>query len=69
MNTNTDRMLIAETDEQGSVVCVWRADHGKRPRPVADPVTCVKMLDSFGIFGASRDAVRLWLMSSDAEVA
>lgn len=69
MTMNTTGMLIAETDEKGAVVYVWQADHGKRPRPVSDAASCLASLDSFGIFGASKDAVRLWLLYADVEVA
>lgn len=61
-------MLIAETNEQGAVVCVSQADHGKRPRPVLDAASCLEALDSFGISGASKDVVSLGLIYADVKV-
>ena len=38
-------MLIAEIDEEGGVAWLWRADHGKRPKPVKDAASCLREID------------------------
>ncbi|QDA36884.1 hypothetical protein E4191_22800 (plasmid) [Paracoccus liaowanqingii] len=61
---NTNGMLIAETNEQGEIVCVWQANHGHRPKPVKDAAACLSAFGSFGTFGAPREAIMLWLTHS-----
>lgn len=54
-------MLIAEIDEEGGVAWLWRADHGKRPKPVKDAASCLREIDGLTLFGASKPAVIAWL--------
>lgn len=62
-------MLIAEIDDAGHVAWLWRADHGKRPKPVKDAASCLKDIGSLQIFGASRIAVEAWLTQQSDQQA
>ena len=63
-----DSMLIAETDDQGAIVCVWQADHGSRPRPVKDAAACLSAIGTFSTYGAARSEILRWLTDSAAEL-
>lgn len=60
-------MLIAEIDEEGHVAWLWRADHGKRPKPVQDAATCLREIDSLTIFGTSKPTVEAWLTQQSTQ--
>lgn len=54
-------MLIAEIDDMGCVAWLWRAEPGKRPRPVKDAATCLQDIDNLVAVGASRPEIEAWL--------
>ena len=57
-----DRVLVAETDDTGHVVCVWVKSRGDRvPHPVRDVRNALDLDGSVEFFGAPADAIRRWL--------
>jgi hypothetical protein len=61
--------LIAETDEDGHVVCVWRRQPGERAAQPISASTAVRVEFKHAEFhGASREAILAWLGDRDARV-
>ncbi|TGN61982.1 hypothetical protein E4L95_08455 [Paracoccus liaowanqingii] len=62
-------MLIAELDEESRVAWLWRADPGKRPKPVKNAAACLQELDSLILFGAPKPEIEAWLREQSDQQA
>lgn len=57
-------MLIAETDEEGNVACVWiKPDNAPFPRPIRRRALKLPIpdLDRYRVAGAPRDDILAWI--------
>lgn len=59
------RVLIAETDEDGAVACVWVADPLVRAPRIFDPKLHGAKLDSAEVSGAPKRQISAWVASLD----
>jgi hypothetical protein len=60
--TSFGRMLIAGTDENGHVSCVWvKRRAAKHARPVKNAAEFAQRLSEFEVVNAARDGVGAWL--------
>lgn len=62
-------MLIAELDKESRVAWLWRADQGKRPKPVKDAAACLQELDNLMLFGAPKPEIEAWLREQSNQQA
>lgn len=63
MNTG-DVLFVAETDELGQIVCVWRSDKTTRaPRPIKNPNKHLVDVLKAKCTGATREEIANWFFS------
>ena len=55
-------ILTADLYPNGEIGWLWLTEPGKRPRPVKDMAACLRKLDTFIIFGASKRQIEAWLL-------
>ncbi|TJZ89274.1 hypothetical protein FA743_19270 [Paracoccus gahaiensis] len=62
-------MLIAELDKESRVAWLWRADPGKRPKPVKNAAAYLQELDNLMLFGAPKSKIEAWLLEQSDQQA
>ena len=55
-------ILAADLYPNGEIGWLWLTEPGERPRRVRDMATCLKKVDTFILYGASKPQIRAWLM-------
>jgi hypothetical protein len=59
------RLLIAETDEDGAVACVWVTDPAARAPRIFDSKLHGAKIGSAEVSGATQQQISAWLASLD----
>lgn len=54
-------LLVAETNDDGRIDWLWHAQLGMQARPVRDAAACLRELNKFAVYGASKPDVEEWL--------
>ena len=55
-------ILTADLYPNGEIGWLWLTEPGERPRRGRDMATCLKKVDTFILYGASKPQIRAWLM-------